>query len=107
MKRKKPFSLYRRGDIWYVRLWDEATGTYTGGKSTGETDRDKAAVKAADMIKAGQIVKKKKTRSLSMHSSHTGKKKPTPRQNIKTKPYAKSTSMFSPLLTFRKYGCLK
>ena len=56
MKRRKPFSLYRRkSGVWFVRVWDEAAKSYTSGKSTGETDRDAAAARAAEMIKAGQI----------------------------------------------------
>ncbi len=54
-KKTKPFSLYKRGDTWYARLWDEDAGTYTGAKSTGESDRDRAAVRAAEMIKDGQL----------------------------------------------------
>lgn len=55
MKKRKPFSLYKRGEFWYVRLWDTKAGTYTPGKSTGETDRDNAAVRANEMIKSGDI----------------------------------------------------
>lgn len=55
-ERRKPFSLYQRAGVWYVRLWDEAANRYTSGKSTKETDRDKAAIKAAEMVKSGQIV---------------------------------------------------
>ena len=54
MKKRKPFSLYKRGEIWYVRMWDNKAGSYTPGKSTGETDRDVAAVRAAEMIKSGK-----------------------------------------------------
>lgn len=57
-KRHKQFSFYRRGDIWYVRLWDGIAGNYTAGKSTGETDRDRAAIKAAEMVKTGEIKKR-------------------------------------------------
>ena len=55
MKKRKPFSLYKRGEIWYVRMWDNKAGSYTPGKSTGETDRDVAAVRANEMIKSGDI----------------------------------------------------
>ena len=67
MKARKLFSLYRRGGIWYVRLWDKAAGTYTGGKSTGEADHDKAIVKADRMIKAGQIKKKENDPFITDH----------------------------------------
>jgi integrase len=54
-KKRKQFSLYQRGGVWYVRLWDEDTGTYTSAKSTGETDRDAAAVRAAAMKRDNEI----------------------------------------------------
>ncbi len=57
-KKRKSFSLYKRNDVFYVRLWDEDRGEYTGAKSTGESDRDKAVLKADAMIKAGQVIKK-------------------------------------------------
>lgn len=57
-KKRKPFSLYQRNGVWYARAWDEERGEYTSAKTTGETDRDRAAVKASEMVKAGQIVRK-------------------------------------------------
>lgn len=59
MKKRKPFSLYqRKNGVWFVRVWDEAARSYTSGRSTGETDRDAAAVRASEMLKAGQLKKR-------------------------------------------------
>lgn len=54
-KEDKNYSLYCRDGVWYVRLRDEATGRYGSGKSTKETDRDKAAAKAEQMIEDGEM----------------------------------------------------
>nr|HPJ39605.1 hypothetical protein [Spirochaetota bacterium] len=51
------FSLYQRGKVWYVRLWDETAKKYTPAKSTGETDRDKAIQRAKEMEQAGKLKK--------------------------------------------------
>jgi len=54
-KERKEFSLYKRNGIYYCRVWDETAGRYSSAKSTGENDRDKAAVEANRMIKDGEI----------------------------------------------------
>jgi len=57
-KKHSNYSLYKRAGTWYVRAWDELAGEYTTGKSTGETNRDKAAEKAGEMMKSGAIKKR-------------------------------------------------
>jgi len=54
-KRTKGFNLYRRGDTWYCRVWDQDGGRYTSAKSTGEQDRDRASMRAAEMIRNGEF----------------------------------------------------
>lgn len=54
-KESKNYSLYRRGDVWYVRFLDEITGEYSGAKSTGCTDRDNASAEARRMLEDGEI----------------------------------------------------
>jgi len=57
---REPYSLYLRNGVYYARLWDESTKSYTPAKCTKETNVKKAGIKAAEMIKAGQLVKRDK-----------------------------------------------
>jgi hypothetical protein len=47
------FSFYRRGKIWYVQIFNEKTKKYLPGRSTGETNRNAAAVVVAGWLRDG------------------------------------------------------
>ncbi len=47
------FSLYRRGRIWYVRLYNPKIKKYLSGRSTGETSRNAAALVASEWLRNG------------------------------------------------------
>lgn len=49
----RPFSLYRRGSVWYVQLRNPTTRKYLPGRSTGERDRRAAEHVADDWIRDG------------------------------------------------------
>lgn len=51
----KPFSLFKRGKVWYVRF-KTASNTYTTAKSTGQTTRNRAESFSIDYLHNGQIV---------------------------------------------------
>ena len=53
-----PYSLYLRNGIYYARVWDENSKSYTPAKSTRETNPQRAGGKALEMIEAGQFVKR-------------------------------------------------
>ncbi len=53
--RGKPFSLFKRGKVWYVR-YKTADNTFTTAKSTGQTSWNKAENFALDYLHNGQIV---------------------------------------------------
>lgn len=60
-REKAIFSLYKRKNgVYYVRLWDEASKSYTPAKSTGETNQLRAAAKAGEMVKAGRLIKRER-----------------------------------------------
>ncbi len=50
---QRRFSLYRRGRIWYARLFNPATGKFVHGRSTGETNRNAAAGAAMRWLEEG------------------------------------------------------
>lgn len=52
-RRRSPYSLLKRGNVFYVRVWDSERGQYSTARSTGETTRGAAQVKAAQMINEG------------------------------------------------------
>ncbi|MBN1497621.1 MAG: site-specific integrase [Spirochaetes bacterium] len=52
-RKHSPFSLLKRGDVYYVRVWDPERKQYGTARSTGETHKGAAAVKAARMIDEG------------------------------------------------------
>lgn len=57
MRKRSPFSLYRRGrgGIWHARFWDEEQHCYAVTKSTKCTNRDQAAIAAAKLIEQGAV----------------------------------------------------
>lgn len=57
MSHGKPFSIFKRGRIYYAQF-KTPTGQWSVAKSTGETSRGKAERWAIDYLTAGQIVKK-------------------------------------------------
>lgn len=57
-KKKHKISLYLRNGVYYARLWDEETKSYTSGKTTGETDKDTAKTTAHIMANNNEFIKK-------------------------------------------------
>jgi integrase len=47
------FSLYRRGKIWYVQLYNPQTRRYLSGRSTGETTRNAAVMVVSEWLRDG------------------------------------------------------
>ena len=47
------FSLYRRGSVYYCRFKNKTTGSWTSGRSTGESDRESATAWAYAVEKYG------------------------------------------------------
>ncbi len=47
------FSLYRRGRIWYVQLYNPESKRYLSGRSTGETSRNAAVMVASEWLRDG------------------------------------------------------
>lgn len=58
--RGKPFSLFKRGKVWYVRF-KTADNSFTTAKSTGQTSRNKAESFAIGYLQDGQIVLRENT----------------------------------------------
>ena len=66
------FSLYRRGKIWYVKLYNQGPGGYLSGRSTGECDRNAALLVVAEWLRDGvPDPKQKGTRPISSFLSST------------------------------------
>ena len=49
------FNLYSRNGIYYVRFWDETSGSYTTGKSTGEKDQKSAYAAVYHLLEYGEL----------------------------------------------------
>jgi hypothetical protein len=47
------FCLYKRGRIWYCKLYNPAIKRYLGGRSTGEIQRDAALLIVAEWLSGG------------------------------------------------------
>ena len=47
------FSLFRRGQVWYVRLHNPMTNRYTTARSTGEFQKNAALLVVAERIRDG------------------------------------------------------
>ena len=47
------FCLYRRGKIWYCKLYNPATKSYLSGRSTGEMQRDATLLTVAEWLSGG------------------------------------------------------
>lgn len=52
---KKPYNLYIRNGIFYVRLWDTDAGKYGPARSTKTGDEEKAIKEADKMFKKGSL----------------------------------------------------
>ena len=47
------FSLYRRGQVWYCKLYNPAVKRYMSGRSTGESQRNAAMLVVAEWLSGG------------------------------------------------------
>ncbi len=47
------FCLYRRGKVWYCKLYNPSTKRYLSGRSTGEIQRDAALLTVAEWLSGG------------------------------------------------------
>ena len=54
-RRRQPFSLFKRGDYYYFKIWDSDLRQYTTHRSTGEKNKNRAAVVASRMIDEGIV----------------------------------------------------
>lgn len=57
-RKRNPFSLLKRGNIYYFRVWDDVLQKYTTARSTGETSKTTATIKASKMIEDGLVITK-------------------------------------------------
>ncbi len=55
------FSFHRRGDVFYVQLFNDATGRFGTAKSTGATNRDEAMIVAARWMTEGVPTGRRRT----------------------------------------------
>ncbi len=54
-KEKDGFQLFKRGDVYYFRIWDGDRRKYTSVRSTHKTSRDAAAIEASRIIDEGLV----------------------------------------------------
>lgn len=54
-RKHRPFSLSKRGNIYYFSVWDEEQKKYLSARSTGETNKVQAAIVAARMIEENYV----------------------------------------------------
>jgi integrase len=59
------FSIFRRGDFYYVQFWNDKTKKYDSRKSTGETDKNAALLVIAQWERDGIPQKQGEARSLA------------------------------------------
>lgn len=52
---KKPYNLYERNGIFYVRLWDREAGKYGPALSTKKSNKEEAKTAADSMVKKGKL----------------------------------------------------
>jgi len=52
---KKPYNLYIRNGIFYVRLWDTEAGKYGTARSTKKSDKEAAEKEADKMLNKGKL----------------------------------------------------
>lgn len=54
-RNRSPYSMLKRGDYWYFRVWDPEHRAYTTARSTGKTNKAAARLEAERMINQGLI----------------------------------------------------